>query len=435
MSLPKTHKRAIVTGAVLVVPTLIFLAVEGMAQMRLAGTMTDAAERLLASLPPEQKARVNHQFETLERFNWHYIPRMRKGLSLRELSASQKKLALDLVKTGLSAYGYETTEKIRGLERILIEREKNGSMPMVRDPENYFVVVFGTPSRERPWGWRFEGHHISVNFTIVGNDVRRPGPTDAAQSGAANAANRLVANTPLFFGAEPAEVQGGTSKGLRVLGAVEDRARALIDALDPEQRAAAVVSTTLPSDIFTGNDRASDLGSQLNPIGLDRQPERLSPDGLPAARMTARQKELLRTLVEEYISRMPEEIAQQRTRMLTAELDKAHFAWIGATRAADAPKPTASFGCGPGDTRWECIPLGFPYYYRVQAPSFLIEYMNTNGNHSHSVWRDFQSGDFGEDLLREHYAQVPHEGTGAHDPVAAGARNNSSHKSQATSHN
>ena len=407
MTLLMTHRRALVTGVVLVVPVLILLTAEGIAQMRLAGNMTAAAERLLASLSPEQKARLNQNFETLERFNWHYIPRMRKGLSLRELPANQKKLALDLLKSGLSTYGYETTEKIRGLERILIEREKNGSMPMVRDPENYFVVVFGTPSREQPWGWRFEGHHISVNFTIVGGDVRSPGP---APSGAPEPAARVIANTPLFFGAEPAEVQGGASKGLRVLGAVEDKARALIDALDAEQRAAAVVSTLLPSDIFSGNDRAPDLGSQLNPIGLDRQPERLGPDGLAAARMTARQKDLLRALVEEYVSRMPDEIAQQRTRTLAAELEKASFAWIGATRAADAPKPTASFGCAPGDPRWECIPLGFPYYYRVQAPSFLIEYMNTNGNHSHSVWRDFQNGDFGEDLLADHYARFPHPG-------------------------
>ena len=414
MTLLTSHRRAVVTSAAVVVPIVIFLAAEGVAQMRLAGTMTDAAERLLASLSPEQKARLNDSFDTLERFNWHYIPRMRKGLSLRELPADQKKLALDLLKTGLSTYGYETTEKIRGLERILIEREKNGSMPMVRDPENYFIVVFGTPSRERPWGWRFEGHHISVNFTIVGNAVRTPGP---AQSGGDDQAVRIMANTPLFFGAEPAEVQGGASKGLRVLGAVEDKARTLIDALDAEQRAAAVVGTSLPSDIFSGNDRAPDLGSQLNPIGLERQPERLSPDGLPASRMTARQKELLKILIEEYVSRMPDEIARQRTSTVAAELDRTTFAWIGATRAGDAPKPAASFGCAPGDERWECIPLGFPYYYRVQAPSFLIEYMNTNGNHSHSVWRDFQNGDFGEDLLREHYARFPHQGVRA--PLAA----------------
>jgi hypothetical protein len=135
--------------------------------------------------------------------------------------------------------------------------------------------------------------------------------------------------------------------------------------------------------------------------------------------MTPRQKELLRILVDEYISRMPDDIARTRSAALNADLDKLRFAWIGAIRAEDAPKPTASFGCTAGDTRWECLPIGFPYYYRVQGPTFLIEYMSTNGNHSHSVWRDFHDGDFGEDLLRAHYADVPHAGVPARTLLAA----------------
>jgi hypothetical protein len=399
----RTHRRLVVICLVVVLPLLTLLVTEGLAQMRLAGTMTDAAGRLLGSLSPEQKTRVNLSFDTLERFNWHYIPRMRKGLALRELSASQKTLALDLLKSGLSAYGYETVQKIWSLEPILTEREKDGSMPMVRDPENYYVVVFGTPSRERPWGWRIEGHHVSVNFTIAAGRVQ----------------DDVVSNTPLFFGAEPAEVQGGPTKGLRALGAVEDKARALIDALDAQQQAVAIVSKELPGDIFNGNNRAPDLGSMLNPMGLARQPEPLRPDGLPAAKMSAAQKQLLKALVDEYISRMPTEVAAQRSRAVDSEFDRIHFAWIGATRAADAPRPARGLGCAPDDTRWVCIPLGFPYYYRVQAPSFLIEYMNTTGNHSHSLWRDFQNGDFGEDLLRAHYAEVPHEGVPANGLLAS----------------
>lgn len=402
MSFLATHRRLVISGTVVLVPLLTLLVAEGVAQMRLAGTMTETATRLLAAFPAEQQARFHFSFETLERYNWHYIPRMRKGLALRELTPAQKTLALELLRTGLSASGYETAQQIMRLERILMEREKNGSMPMVRDPENYYVSIFGTPSRERPWGWRIEGHHISVNFTIAGGRVRRAGPADPPDD--------LMANTPLFFGAEPAEVQGGPLKGLRVLGAAEDKARALIDALDAQQRADAVIGTKLPTDIMSGNDRAPDLGSQLNPIGLDRQPEAFPNEGLAASQMDAQPKQLLRALIDVYMGRMPDEIAAKRANEIASSFDEIRFAWIGATRAEDAPKPTSSFGCEPGDPRWECIPLGFPYYYRVQGPTFLIEYMNANGNHSHSVWRDYQNGDFGEDLLRAHYAEVPHDG-------------------------
>jgi len=367
MSLLAAHRRLVISLAVVVVPLVTLLAADLVAQRRLAGAMTETAARLLAAFPDEQKVRFHFSFDTLERYNWHYIPRMRKGLALRELSPAQKTLALELLRAGLSAPGYDTAQQIMRLERILLEREKNGSMPMVRDPENYYVSIFGTPSRERPWGWRIEGHHISVNVTVAGGRV-----DDA-----------VLANTPLFFGAEPAEVQGGPLKGLRVLGAAEDGARALVNALDARQRSIAIIGTTLPTDIMTGNDRAPDLGSQLNPIGLDRQPEPLPAVGLAASQMTAPQQQLLRSLIEVYTSRMPDEIAAARARDVAADFDAIRFVWIGATRAEDAPKPTPSFGCTPGDARWECIPLGFPYYYRVQAPTFVIEYMNANGNHGH----------------------------------------------------
>jgi hypothetical protein len=412
MSFLQIHRRALVACFAVIIPLLTLIASEVVAQMRLTGAMTESAERLLASLSPAQKARMQFPFGTLERFNWHYIPRMRKGLALRELPDTQKALALALMKTGLSAPAYATTEQIRSLELILVEREKNGSVPMVRDPENIFFTVFGTPSREQPWAWRVEGHHISVNVTVAAGRVRAAGSADGPD---------MIANTPLFFGAEPALLAGGPRKGLRVLGAVEDKARALIDAFDAGQRAAAIIGTQLPVDIFTGNDREPDLASQLNPMGLDRQPETFPQSGLVAAHMTPRQKDLLKILIDEYLSRMPDEIAQMRSRALAADFDKVSFAWIGATRPEDAPKPTASFGCEPGDPRWECIPLGFPYYYRVLGPTFLIEYMNTNGNHSHSVWRDYQNGDFGEDLLRAHYADVPHDGA-ATPAVLARAR-------------
>jgi hypothetical protein len=401
------NRRLLVGLVTFVVPLLTMLAADGIAQMRLAGTMTERANAFLAALSPEQRERVQFNFATLERFNWHYIPRMRKGLALRELSPSQKTAALDLMKSGLSASGYATTEQIRSLELVLIEREKNGSVPMVRDPENIYFSVFGMPSLQQAWGWRVEGHHISMHLTVASGRVT---------------GEESVSNTPLFFGAEPALLAGGPRKGLRVLAGIEDRAKVLMESFDARQRASAIISTKVPVDIFTGNDREPDLGSQLNPMALDRQPETFPPSGVSAAAMTPRQKELLKILIDEYLSRMPDEIAQIRSRALTTDFDKISFAWIGATRPEDAPKPTPSFGCGPGDTRWECIPLGFPYYYRVLGPTFLIEYMNTNGNHSHSVWRDYQNGDFGEDLLRAHYAEVPHDMAPLATPLLAHVR-------------
>lgn len=391
------HRRAIVAILVTVVPLLTLLVAEGLAQKRLANSMTDAAAAFLASLPAEKKARINLAFDgNKERFNWHYIPRIRKGLALRELTARQKALAIDLLKTGVSTAGFETVKKIWSLEPVLIEREIAAGLPMMRDPEGYYVVIFGTPSRETPWGWRVEGHHISLNVTVVGGRVQ----------------DEVVSNTPLFFGTEPAVVQGGPLKGLRPLPGVEDKAHAVVTALDAEQRAVAIIAKEVPIDIFTGNSRGPDLGAQLNPLALPRQPS-LVPEGLPAARMTAAQKQLLRALVDDYLSRMPDEIAARRGREITAEFDQIRFAWIGGTSKADGAPPIRGLGCDASDTRWVCEPLGYPYYYRVQGPSFLIEYMNTTGNHSHSLWRDFQDGDFGEDLLRAHYASVPHEGVPA----------------------
>ena len=399
LSVLRAHRRVVVACAVIVVPLLTLIVAEGVAQMRLAASMSDAAGRLMATLSPEQKALMNLPLESLERFSWHYIPRMRKGLAL---PTNQKALALDLLKTGLSDAGYNTAQEIMSLELVLIEREANGSMPMVRDPGSYYFVIFGTPSQEQPWGWRVEGHHISANFTIVGGRVEED----------------VVANTPLFFGSEPAVVQGGPMKGLRPLAGVEDKARALIDALNTGQRAVAILGTDLPTDIFSGNSRPADLAAQLNPIGLSRQPDPIGPEGLPASAMTAQQQQLLRSLVDNYLSRMPDEIAAARAQSIGADFEELRFAWFGALRAEDGPPLVSGFGCDAGDTRWHCITLGYPYYYRVQGPAFLIEYMKTSGNHSHSVWRDLQDGDFGEDLLRAHYAEVPHDGVTLEDRLA-----------------
>ena len=269
----------------------------------------------------------------------------RKGLPLKEMTPAQRQAAQKLLSTTLSAKGVKQSNQIMNdLELVL--RGDGPNPNMGRDPEMYYFTVFGTPGDKAAWGWRVEGHHLSQNFTI------------------ANGA--LSSWTPDFYGANPAEVMEGSRKGLRVLAAEEDKAFALLHALDAQQKQTAVLQDTVPNDMITTNSR------RVNP---------LSPDGLPASRMTPAQQKLLRELLNEYTSRMVDEIATERMRRINAAgFDKVSFVWIGA----DA--------------------LHEPHYYRVQGPTFLIEFDNvqSKGNHIHSVWRDF-NGDFGDDVLKTHY--------------------------------
>ena len=325
--------------------------VESLARMRSAAAMAEGANKFVASLTPEQKAKALFKFDDEQRFDWYFVPRDRKGIPLKELNEQQRKLAMDFMKTGLGAAGYLKATTIISLEPILAELEGPGRR-FPRDPELYYVSVFGTPSAKDIWGWRFEGHHISLNFTVIKGE--------------------LISNTPLFFGANPAEVRQGDRKGLRALAGEEDRARDLIQSLDEKQKVNALFDKTAPADIMTTNKRKADP---------------LKPEGIGAGLLNTRQKELLNKLVEEYLLRMPQDIADERRKKFReAGMDKIYFAWAG--------------GINRGD----------PHYYRVQGPTFLIEYDDTqnDANHIHSVWRDY-NGDFGEDLLREHYKVSRHD--------------------------
>ena len=341
---------AIVLSSLIALSFVSYSIVNGIARMRSASAMAGGANKFLASLNAEQKAKAAFGFNDEQRFDFHFIPRPRKGLPLKELNEAQRKLAMDFLKTGLSAGGYTQATQVISLEPILAQIEgPNRRFP--RDPELYYVSVFGTPSAKTTWGWRFEGHHLSFNFTVVKGE--------------------LIANTPLFFGTNPAEVRQGERKGLRVLAGEEDSGRNLIAALDEKQRAVAIFDKTAPSDIQTLASR------KANP---------LKPDGIAAAQFTKPQKELLTRLIDEYLQPMPQDVAAERSKKLKAAgMDKIFFAWAGG------------------------IAKGEQHYYRVQGPTFLIEYDNTqnNGNHIHSVWRDF-NGDFGADLLQAHYQTTPH---------------------------
>jgi hypothetical protein len=311
--------------------------------------MSEAANRFLASLTAEQRTQATFQFQDDERENWHYIPRVRKGLSLQEMTPPQKELAAALLCAGLSQQGYIKAVTIMSLEDILRLMEQ-GKGPE-RNPEKYYFSIFGEPSETGTWGYRVEGHHISQNYTVV---------------------NGKVGGAPSFFGANPAEVKEGPRKGLRTLIAEEDLARELLHALDPEQRKIAIVDPTAYKDILTTASRKAALEGQ--------------PSGLSCAKMSQKQFEILMALLEEYARNMPEPLTQAREEQIKRAGRNIYFAWAGGAER------------------------GQPHYYRVQAPAFLVEYDNTqnNANHIHSVWRDF-NGDFGRDLLREHVQSVKHE--------------------------
>ena len=320
------------------------------AQQRSAGSMTTAARSFLDSLTPEQRQRATFAFDSAERERWHFVPQFeRNGLQLKEMTEPQRKLAHELLKTGLSARGYSTYTQIMQLENILKAQEK-GSGP-TRDPEGYRFSVFGTPAAKGTWGWRVEFHHVSLHFDVVNGTA--------------------ISSTPSFAGANPAEVKDGAQKGQRTLGALEDTARALVTALDQSQRKVAVFTNVALDDIVTGN-------------ALDIKP--LSPDGIKASAMTAAQRDLLLKILDAYAGLMAPDIAADRmAKVQKAGIENVAFAWAGS------------------------IERGQKHYYRLQGPTFLIEFDNTqnDGNHVHSVWRDFK-GDFGRDLLREHLKSSTH---------------------------
>jgi hypothetical protein len=327
---------------------------------RSPANMADAATKLLASLTPEQKKVAAFAFDNAaERERFGFVPsemHPRVGLTLEKMTEPQRQAAHNLLKAGLSQKGYMTTAAIMELESILNEIEnppgaQPRERPLERNPLKYYVWVFGTPSAKGTWGWKVEGHHVSHNFTIVNGT--------------------MVSSAPHFFGSNPAEVKDGPKKGLRVLGYEEDPARELVTTLDESQRAKAIINTTAPNDIVTRNE------SNIQP---------LTPAGIAAAELQPKQREILMRIVDAYVSVMAPDIAADRMAALKkAGLDKIAFAWAGE------------------------IERGKRHYYRVQGPTFLIEFDNTqnDGNHVHSVWRDF-TGDFGRDLLREHLTSVRH---------------------------
>lgn len=307
--------------------------------------MLDRARRFLAALRPELHKEALQPFDSDYRMGWAFTPGVRIGVSWRQMNASESSAARSLLESGLSAAGRAKVEDIRRLERYL--RETEGEH---RDPDYYVFTVFGEPSASRAWGWRYEGHHLSLNYTVV--------------------LGRVVATTPQFMGANPAEVRGGEWKGLRALRNEEELGRALVRSLTVEQERVAIVSDRAPADIATGNQRVAAIQENTG-IGYDS--------------LTEAQRRALWSLIELHASIQNPELTRRRLADAKASLRKVKFAWMGGLRSGEG------------------------HYYRVQGPTFLIEYDNTqNGaNHIHCVWRDFK-GDFGRDAIAEHYRASPH---------------------------
>ncbi|MDF1823132.1 MAG: DUF3500 domain-containing protein [Verrucomicrobiales bacterium] len=312
-----------------------------------ATEMADAASLWLSTLSEEQKALATFEVTDEERENWHFIPKpfegkgMRGGLPLKEMRPDQRHLAYGLLCSGLSHRGFLTAVQIMSLEQVLWELENDPK----RNTLMYYVSIFGKPGSEA-WGWRVEGHHLSMNFTIADGEV--------------------VSSTPNFFASNPGKVLEGPRKGLRVLAAEEDLARDLIKSLSDDQRAKTIVEEKAPYEIFTAAE--STVAS-------------LGEAGLSWGELEKEQRRKLRSLINVYVNRLRPDVAKADLATIKeAGFDQIIFAWAGG------------------------IEKGEPHYYRVQGPTFILEYANTqnDANHVHAVWRDFE-GDFGRDILREHY--------------------------------
>ena len=311
------------------------------AQQRIA----DQAKRYLALLDDRQRRQVLIAFNSANRLDWHYIPRSRSGLSLGEMNGMQADAARALFATVLNEQGLRLLDGVRLLEGVL--REQQGSW---RDPGRYHLSVFGTPDRF-PWGWRFEGHHLSLNVALP--------------------AAGHVAVTPFFVGAHPATVRDGPNRGFRLLGSAEDLARQIMTGLNDAQRRTALIANRSFGEIVASPQREQDLGQ---------------PRGLELGAMDGPSRQRVEALMETFLATLtPDLVASQKQRVRQQGLDRLRFAWAGSLTPGEA------------------------YYFRVHGPATLIEHDNTqNGaNHIHSVWRDL-AADFGHDALAEHYRRQPH---------------------------
>ena len=312
-----------------------------------ADEMKAAAEALIKGIDEKQKEALLAPMKHEEREHFRYTPRDRFGLFYKDLNPKQREAVFTLLKSAMSEKGLLKAKQVMMLEGVLAKLENR---PEFRDPEKYWVAIFGTPGDKKGWSWKFEGHHLSVNFTIVGDKV---------------------ALTPSFYGSNPGEVKEGEHKGLRVLADEEDVAKDLVQALLKRGVKEVIYTDKPPKEILTKEKRKAD---------------RMKPEGLPASKMNQSEQAILFQLLEVYLHRYRQDLADAELQeIIKSGMDKLHFGWAGSLEKGEA------------------------WYYRVQGPTFLMEAANSqnDANHVHAVWRKFD-GDFGRDILGEHFKDHDH---------------------------
>jgi hypothetical protein len=318
--------------------------------------MRDTASAWLESLSPELREQATFPLDDSERKAWSNLPASmfkREGVRFGQMSESQRVLAHRLLRSTLSSQGYLKASGIMRVDEIL--KGLTASDKLLFGQENYWIGIFGNPKQDVAWGWQLDGHHLALNFTVVGDQL---------------------SVTPAFLGSDPAEILSGSDAGWYVLSGEDKQGRTLWASLNPNQRAATLLDGETPRDVITGPGRA------------DQAPEIF---GLPLAKMNEQQREKFMNLLQVYLGNLvPELAAEQRRRIFAAGIDKLHFAWSGTEQ-------------------------GKPYYYRIHGPTVLVEFDKSylpgqesgKVNHIHAVWRDSER-DFGDDLLRRHYETSPH---------------------------
>jgi hypothetical protein len=307
-----------------------------------------SAKAFLALLTPDAQGTAQFKFEDEERVNWHFVPRWRAGVPIHELNQPQFDAAITLLKASLSVQGFKKATDIISLENVLREIENRSSDDTYRDPRKYYFSIFGTPSANTPWGWRLEGHHLALNFTSVNNEIE--------------------SSTPSFFGSNPATIPAGKRKGEQVLKEESDLAFSLVNALSAAQLKSAMISETAFPDILSYNKRTAAA---------------LNPKGIVYTDLNEQQKKVFMTLLDAYIKNYELGFGSKLMKKIRqAGIENLTFAWAGSL------KP------------------GKGHYYRIQGPTLLIEFDNTQdkANHIHSVVRDL-TNDFADDILKEHYAK------------------------------
>ncbi|TMI69155.1 MAG: DUF3500 domain-containing protein [Bacteroidetes bacterium] len=317
-------------------------------------TPREAAVNFLGSLSANQKKQAQFLFSDDERYNWHFIPKSRKGIPLKDLNAAQRNTAFSLLRMTMSDTGYRKATAIIELEDILRESENRPVGDEYRDKGKYYFSIFGDPAVDSIWGWRLEGHHVSLNFSSENN--------------------RLISGTPGFLGTNPAIVLSGPEKGRQILQDETVLGLSLIQSLDEQQKKKAIISSEAPGDIITSNSRKAMIND---------------PKGILYGELNSTQQRLFMQLLSIYIHRYTNLLAKiMMNEIETAGLNNLRFAWAGDQQTG----------------------VGHPNYYRIQGPTLIIEYDNTqnNANHVHTVLRDLKN-DFGGDELLEHYNNSRHQ--------------------------